>query len=585
MKKILWAVICGNIRDELDFKLTLTKLVEMRSQGKISHILLSTWHYEIDKYEKLRDTLKYLNIFVIESNSISDELQNINSNSVNYWRQSKQLLAALDVIPKDNFILRVRTDRSLNYINQMEKLGVFENFAIEAIQYGQFPKLFKYKIFVFGPKTVRLMHMIDFAFLGYSRDLYKMINFDLNDIMFRKSIVANAQWFMYPFIREFQVLRDYMSFTVFNNTIKTLKEYVDKNKDLSDFPEIYFKVYAIYILIMYTHFKILYFGRIDDSVLSETSFYHFFTSSEKNNLYATSLGTSIRNENILEFAVKGKFKNSVAYSKFMDCINGLVAGGNSNKYELNYEDIVDLEKFVKNEIYCDNKEIKWYRKLNTRPLKLNISYKDSYEVSGLNCILTDVEFWNKLISSENLERKLMSEWMDLKNPNHLTTEKMLIPVSKTGNQYAIYILADMYFYGYISNVNIAEIIRVLEFYLNIHIKKKTNTNITLRIAFKYLSLIDSGFLLSPNIDLDKLFNCVFSRFDANFSSGKPIYKIRLIELLDSDLLSLEDRFLFESILMDIGNDVDKEKILKYYNNENNVLERIVVNKSYSQNGF
>lgn len=585
MKKILWAVICGNIRDELDFKLTLTKLVEMRSQGKISHILLSTWHYEIDKYEKLRDTLKYLNIFVIESNSISDELQNINSNSVNYWRQSKQLLAALDVIPKDNFILRVRTDRSLNYINQMEKLGVFENFAIEAIQYGQFPKLFKYKIFVFGPKTVRLMHMIDFAFLGYSRDLYKMINFDLNDIMFRKSIVANAQWFMYPFIREFQVLRDYMSFTVFNNTIKTLKEYVDKNKDLSDFPEIYFKVYAIYILIMYTHFKILYFGRIDDSVLSETSFYHFFTSSEKNNLYATSLGTSIRNENILEFAVKGKFKNSVAYSKFMDCINGLVAGGNSNKYELNYEDIVDLEKFVKNEIYCDNKEIKWYRKLNTRPLKLNVSYKDSYEVSGLNCILTDVEFWNKLISSENLERKLMSEWMDLKNPNHLTTEKMLIPVSKTGNQYAIYILADMCFYGYISNVNIAEIIRVLEFYLNIHIKKKTNTNITLRIAFKYLSLIDSGFLLSPNIDLDKLFNCVFSRFDANFSSGKPMYKIRLIELLDSDLLSLEDRFLFESILMDIGNDVDKEKILKYYNNENNVLERIVVNKSYSQNGF
>lgn len=585
MKKILWAVICGNIRDELDFKLTLTKLVEMRSQGKISHILLSTWHYEIDKYEELRDTLKYLNIFVIESNSISDELQNVNSNSVNYWRQSKQLLAALDVIPKDNFILRVRTDRSLNYINQMEKLGVFENFAIEAIQYGQFPKLFKYKVFVFGPKTVRLMHMIDFAFLGYSRDLYKMINFDLNDIMFRKSIVANAQWFMYPFIREFQVLRDYMSFTVFNNTIKTLKEYVDKNKDLSDFPEIYFKVYAIYILIMYTHFKILYFGRIDDSVLSETSFYHFFTSSEKNNLYATSLGTSIRNENILEFAVKGKFKNSVAYSKFMDCINGLVAGGNSNEYELNYEDVVDLEKFVKNEIYCDNKEIKWYRKLNTRPLKLNISYKDSYEVSGLNCILTDVEFWNKLISSENLERKLMSEWMDLKNPNHLTTEKMLIPVSKTGNQYAIYILADMYFYGYISNVNIAEIIRVLEFYLNIHIKKKTNTNITLRIAFKYLSLIDSGFLLSPNIDLDKLFNCVFSRFDANFSSGKPIYKIRLIELLDSDLLSLEDRFLFESILMDIGNDVDKEKILKYYNNENNVLERIVVNKSYSQNGF
>ena len=51
MKKDLWAVVCGNIRDELDFKLTISKLIQLRAENKIQHILLSTWRGEIDKYE------------------------------------------------------------------------------------------------------------------------------------------------------------------------------------------------------------------------------------------------------------------------------------------------------------------------------------------------------------------------------------------------------------------------------------------------------------------------------------------------------------------------------------------------------
>ena len=32
MKKDLWAVVCGNIRDELDFKLTISKLIQLRAE-------------------------------------------------------------------------------------------------------------------------------------------------------------------------------------------------------------------------------------------------------------------------------------------------------------------------------------------------------------------------------------------------------------------------------------------------------------------------------------------------------------------------------------------------------------------------
>lgn len=63
----LWAVICGNIRDELDFKLTLTRMVELRLEGKIQHIVLSTWKGEIDKYAGLREQLAYLQVYLIEN--------------------------------------------------------------------------------------------------------------------------------------------------------------------------------------------------------------------------------------------------------------------------------------------------------------------------------------------------------------------------------------------------------------------------------------------------------------------------------------------------------------------------------------
>lgn len=583
MKKDLWAVICGNIRDELDFKLTLSKLIKLRSEKKIQHIMLSTWRGEIDKYNGLRTALKNLDVYLLESFPVSDDLQTAATDAVNFWRQSRQLIGALDLIPKDSFILRVRTDRSLNYINQMEKLGVFDNYEVESIQFGQFPRVFQYKLFVFAPKMVRLMHMIDFVFLGYHKDLYKLINFDVNELMFQKQIVANAQWFMKPFIQEFPVIRDYMRFTVFKNTIQVLKKYVDEKKEDSIFPEIYYKVYAIYLLIMHTHFKILYMGRVDDSTLENTSFYQFFSTSPGNNLYSTGLGTSIRNENVLKYAVEGKLKPSESYSVFMEKINLLRSNGNTVYFEYNFEDLKNLEDFVNQKIYCDNNEVKWYKALKTKPLEIEINYKEDYDVKVLNCIECDIELWSDLSDTLSIEKELWRKWLVIQCPKSITTEKMLLPVAKTGIEYATYVLLDMLYNNRISEVNIAEVIRIVEFYLNISVTKELSTKNTTRIAYKYFQLIQEGKILNPKINLNRLFSSVLRDYGVVFFENQSDYIGSLESVLNgkNDLPDL-DINLLNSILIDMNekSKLSKDNILNFYSEKNLKMDEKVVLKDY-----
>ena len=114
MSHELWAVVCGNLRDELDFKLTMSKLVELRNNQKIKHIVLSTWRGEINKFPRLREALNEANIFIIESWEMDKTLEKAPTGSVNYWRQAQQMLAALEIITRNAFILKARKDRSLN---------------------------------------------------------------------------------------------------------------------------------------------------------------------------------------------------------------------------------------------------------------------------------------------------------------------------------------------------------------------------------------------------------------------------------------------------------------------------------------
>ena len=510
----LWAVICGNIRDELDFKLTLTRMVELRLEGKIQHIVLSTWKGEIDKYAGLREQLAYLQVYLIENPAFSPQIEATASESVNYWRQARQLLAALDMIPKQDFILRLRTDRSLNYINQMDKLGVFTNYQQEAIRLGQFPKLFKYKVTVFGPKMVRLLHMIDFVLLGNNRDLYRLINFDFAELGHQKQIVANAQWFAAPFLKEFPILRDYMRFTHFVNRVKVLKTHVDLHKENAFFPAVYYKVYAIYLMILYTHFNILYTGRLKKADYSQIHFYELFSSTANYGIQHTSLGSSIRDQNILDYFLFGKLKDSSAYRQFKQKVTQLIAYGADEQFDLTFEDYKELVALSDDNFYETSEEIKWFKRLRRPPINLKRLYQYNTDIrqATLNFIDEDDEKWMALTHTESIEKDIYKVWLNLDNPSVTTTEKMLLPIARTGNEYAIYVLLDLLDKNQISAINQDEIKRIVFFYLDIHMRRRTETLQTTRIIILLLKMQQQ-----QKIQLDKLekmLQCGFDRYIA-----------------------------------------------------------------------
>lgn len=512
MSSQLWAVICGNIRDELDFKLTLTRIYELRNLNKVQHIILSTWKGEIDKYEGLRDQLKKMQIYIIENYPLSNDIENTATASVNFWRQSRQLLSALDFIPKNDFVLRLRTDRSLNYINQMDHLGVFENYKKEVKTIGLFPKVFKYQITVFGPKMVRLLHMIDFVLLGNNRDLYKILNFDFSELKLQKQLVANGQWFAYPFMSEFPILRDYMRFTHFVNRVKVLQKHVEVEKENFFLPNVDYKVYAIYLMILYSHFNIIYMGKIKKYNYENSHFYQLFSSTENNGVQYTSLGSSIRDANFLENILFGRLQYSTQYQKFLQYVGHLIAYGNDETFDLNFTEYHELIKLQKDNFYKNSDNLQWFKELRNPPInpKNMYQYNQPYDPEVLNFMPSASSDWNALTHTANLEKDVYKLWLQLDQPSVVITEKMLLPIARTGNEYAIFVLLDLYNEGKISHLNHDEIIRIVLFYLDIHIRRRTESLQTTRIIILLLQMAQENKIVLEKEHI--MLQCVFDKF-------------------------------------------------------------------------
>lgn len=498
MQKNVWAVICGSIRDELDFKLTLTRLVELRALGKIQHIMLSTWYGEIDKYYELRNQLAELKIYLIEVHPLSEDMEKTPSGSVNYWRQARSLLFALDRIPKHDFVLRVRTDRSLNYINQMDKLGVFENFIHPVKELGKFPKLFEYQILVFRPRTIRLFQMTDFVLMGQNRDIYKLINFNVNDLQFQKRIVANAQWFSQPFLLEFPILRDYMRFTLYHHAALVLKRYSDKFESESYFPKVYSKVYAIYFLILHTHFNILEYEKFNPEKRDDIEFHNFFNGSKNGSLRYQSLGTIIVDKHVIENAILGKMKNTDSYSLFLSYVNKLICyGSNYHEFDLSVEEYSEIRKLVQTNFYEASDQEKWYRNLAFAPLNYKSlpTYLESNNSDKLNCLKVDSHDWVELSHTMVVEKQLYKLWVENEDLDKNVVETILLPIARTGNQYSIFILLDLFNRDNVKDLNKEEIIRISFFYLDIKQRQKIPSLILCLVVIVLLKISDKSELV------------------------------------------------------------------------------------------
>ncbi len=579
-KTSLWAVICGNIRDELDFKLTLTRIVKLRSELKVDHIVFSTWNGEIDKYTGLREQLKSLKIYVLEGEPMTKEIESTPSNSVNYWRQARQLLSALDIIPKNDFVLRLRTDRSLNYINYMDKQDIFSNYKYKVKTFGNFPKLLNYQVIAFRPRTVRLFQMTDFVLLGQNKDLYKLINFDFYDLDIQKPVVANIQWFAYPFLKEFPVLRDYLRFTRYTQMVPVLRNYVEKYQEESIFPEIYYKVYAIYLLALYTHFKIISPEKLNQDGNNEVGFHHFFTSSKNRGLKYQSLGTIILDSELVKMAVSGKLQKTLAYDRFMDYVERAIHNDEDDDiFDLSHDDYRQTVEFFNNNHFECGTDIVWLKKINRHPLNINKLnfYTEVENQVDLNCLPISKAEWEKLTYTGLIERDLYKFWLGKDKVAFEISEKMLLPIARTGNECAIYILLDMLYNNNVLLINFDEIIRIAIFYINIRLGNKSISSITICITLILIKLhVEGRVELKRFKDINAI---ILSKFmdeegiDALLlSSSEEI----ISKIIDQINLNIQDYHLKSLLLSIINNEKISSELINHFRGD----ELIVANKKW-----
>ena len=201
----IWAVMCGSINDQFDFELTLFRLLSLRKDGVISQIVLSTWNGGVE--EGLRQKLISHGVLIVTTEAPDFEKNDFIESA--YYPQAIQLRAALNVVPDDVFILKCRTDFSLDVINNLLPTIMDESSNI-IVTRNVFNIDFSYKIIVSNISLNWLFEMGDKAYFGWKADIEKMVNFESLKLLVNNQLPPDSLFFVNPFIHRFKLIRDHI---------------------------------------------------------------------------------------------------------------------------------------------------------------------------------------------------------------------------------------------------------------------------------------------------------------------------------------------------------------------------------------
>ena len=220
-KHKVWAVVCGAVRQEFELYSILSYLCEYRSKGYIEGIVLSTWVGEADNVKNLREKLKFLDIKLVETPPLSEEIGRYAN--LNYTRQALQLLNGLKNIPDDVFVLKCRTDFCMKFFKYFDDVICNPN-PLKPNSYGDFRSIFEYKVAVIGFGISHSFASVDICFFGYKLDVLKMCSFNLTQLTIENRLMPDCLFFLSPFLSEFQILKSFFIRINYWELAKSLKE-------------------------------------------------------------------------------------------------------------------------------------------------------------------------------------------------------------------------------------------------------------------------------------------------------------------------------------------------------------------------
>ena len=195
-----WIVVCGLLRDELEFRLTLAQIAELRSEGLVDGVVLSTWLGETDTIPGLRAELSRTGIDLVESASPPPS-------TGNSWAQNKATYQGLAAVPEGANVFRMRTDRTAHLFKLFRPALI--SGPPKATSYGLLRPIFKKKICAQAVAASVPFYAADFAYYGLREDLMKMVTFDgVFDVQFRGFGAEQRLW-AGPFFKAFPRLARY----------------------------------------------------------------------------------------------------------------------------------------------------------------------------------------------------------------------------------------------------------------------------------------------------------------------------------------------------------------------------------------
>jgi len=467
MKADVWATVCGTVRDEVEFRIIIDELLKWRNRNLIQGIVFSTWQGELGRYPELHALLQQNQVDIIESTPNDERVRDIQSNSVNYWRQATQLQAALDVIPTDAVVLKTRTDRALpstrRLVTYLDEHADLPRVSDACANYGftTLPQEFKHKIVVLKGRTGRIMQFTDYAFLGYSADLRKIINFDVSELYLSRDLVANTQFFAYPFLRDYPIIKDYFHLINFRPLLEDLNSYTQAGG--TEFPDFFKRVYAVYFAILVTHFQI-----ISSSAMAlpepkrPIEFRDFFHSSHEGYLTHDALGVVIDSNRIIDVFMK---QLAPAEQSSMDILDDLHKLSPALLERASESEMADLISFSR------DRQFSGHRWLRRRRVELRTSGDEPYvsmafPFPGIS-EQQQRNLWRDCLVSTNVPSVLLEFWRQ-GNISPKDTPTYLLSSAKAGNQYSILTLTRLLRNGRLPIKTANEVSRINNFHASMH---------------------------------------------------------------------------------------------------------------------
>lgn len=201
-----WAVICGALRDPVEFKLTLAELVEWRRQGLLEGLVLSTWEDEIDQYAGLRKVLNRLGIVLVESEDVPDP------GPSNYWRQLQAFRRGLALCPPDRPVFKARTDKLLGELPTFrDRLAQGPEPTVSLL--GQEP-LWEHKVHILYQCPTLCFSFLDLAFYGSREALDQMVHLDAFPLVdsLNRNLNPGYSWLAVPWSRRWPAVAEYFRY-------------------------------------------------------------------------------------------------------------------------------------------------------------------------------------------------------------------------------------------------------------------------------------------------------------------------------------------------------------------------------------